>query len=284
MRRVLIYFSLLLISYVLLIQLWAPAIPVSENQETNNIIRAEHLIYNEQPDAIMVGSSLIGEFYRYSNAESIYFLPQAGGSAIEGLDLLRLKEIAPQVILIETNALYVSRRPEFASKLNEGVAASLAESLLAFRTQYRPTNIFLSIFHRLKHSGGESAPHKKVNKMALDLRLQNLGEMYAEPKDWSDYDESLKHVLDHILYFKGQGCRVVIVEFPIHPELIETRFHSERREKLFKQFEAVDITIIDLNNYDRAEFTDGIHFSGETQERLVNEFEMIASTKQESGI
>lgn len=277
MRLVVIFFVILLVGYVLAIQVWRPEITVAENQEANNTIRAEELVYESMPPVVMVGSSLIGGFHRYSTDDNIYFLPQSGGSAIEGLDVLRQVESVPDIVIIETNALYVERRPDFALAFADGPRAVLARNFVAFRARYRPTNLCLAFLHGIRHSSGRPAGGKKnVNAEALRARLAALKKMYAGEHEWQSYRENLKVVAERIDDLRGRGSQVMFIELPVHHELLASKFHRQRREQLMTLSEELDVRLVDLANPADAGFTDGIHYTDGTQATLVGQITGLA--------
>lgn len=276
MRRTLIIFIVLFFGYASAIQIWQPEIPVAENQETNNIIRAESLVYGTTPPVVMVGSSLIGGFHRYANGRYIGFLPQSGGSAIEGLDVLRQVDSVPVAVIIETNALHVKRRPDFSLAFQQGLHALLAKKIAAFRACYRPANLYLALFHGLKHSSTKDSGNKKtINTEAQNARLEALKELYIGEHDWQEYQGNLDAIADHIHELREKGSRIVLLELPVHQQLIHTDFHLERREHLMTLCKKLELRLVDLANEENAEFTDGIHFTDDTQMMLVQRISQI---------
>ena len=271
MKKVFLNCFLICFAYAALIQWWQPRHAIAEDQEASNIITAERLLYKyPSSDVVVAGSSLIGGFKRFVDEKEIYFLGQGGGSSLEGLTVIEQNEISPRLLLVETNALTVDFRQDFAERFESPFTSFLASHLLAFRYQYRPINVFLSVLHNsFRGDRAVSVTNDHfLNSQASDLRIQRFLEAYKAPPDHHQYQANLLAAHTILTNLKAQGTEVVLVELPIYSEFIETEYHRERRAQLSEIFPQNEWNYIDWASLPDMNFTDAIHLSAKSQQKV----------------
>lgn len=285
MRIALLSFCVFSLGYLALVEFWQPTINVWEDQENANYVRAEKLLYGEStPPAVFAGSSLIAEMRYFLDDNELFILSQQGGSALEGVELLVQSGIRPEVLFVELNALTVQHRDEFAESFSQGVFTRLAGWFPAFRVEYRPVNVLLNLARNTLGSGGPPpgaprgdpwgalpTPEIDPTDEAYLARIANLSGEYQNPPD-DTYIENLALLSEFLERLTSDGVRVVLVELPVHPDLIETPYHQERRRLLrtaLREHEWIDWS----QGIEGIVFADGIHFplitSRELSQRLL---------------
>lgn len=283
MKTILATFLFLSAAYIALIQIWKPEINAWEDQENANYARAEKLVYRgTPPSAVFAGSSLIAEMRYFLNDDELFILFQRGGSALEGVDLLVQSGVRPELLYVELNSLPVAHRADFARSLTSRPLRRLASWVYAFRIEYRPVNILINLARNIFDSGGTSpsdpwgelpSPAFDSKSEAYQVRLQMLRENYeTPPKD--NYERNLTKLADLLEQLASDGVRIVLVELPVHPGLLNTVYHQDRRRLLREQL--ADYHWIDwARDSQKVVFLDGIHFplitSRELSQRLLRQ-------------
>lgn len=282
MRIVFLSFAILCLSYFAVTSVWFPSVVMGEDQEARNIISAEELIYAAYtPGCVVVGSSLINGFGPFTEDNDLVFLPQGGGSAREGLDLLCSQGISPQIVMVEGNALTVTHRPEFVDRFTSPLTGFLAQHIRTMRYKYRPVTFILSGTRAMLSTSGkpedDGAGSPRRSSEAFQLRLNILEEHYKEPPLTGVYKDNLDAVCQQLSQLEQRGCKIVLLEFPVHERLLPTNYHKERRKLLFDAAEEMSWQVLDWANLSGAGFTDGIHYDRHTRQALVRKIERVVA-------
>lgn len=272
MKLVTLSFLFLVGGYIALIELWEPPIVVWENQEVINAVRAERFLYQDiEPEGVIIGSSLVAQMRYFLDQEELFVLSQQGGSAREGLELLVKAGKYPEFIFVELNALPVTHRQNFAKRLSDGWRPFLAAHLKAFQVEYRPINLLINIARNTLAGGGPSpgAPlgdpwgplpsveHDPYSE-ASRVRLAALKASYVKGAGTESYLNNLQAVSKLLGHLAEKKVQIVLLELPVHPELLTTKYHQTRRELAQRAFED-KYKMLDLSSMPGAVFPDGIH-------------------------
>lgn len=276
MKSVLLSFLLLSAAYVLVVELWDPQFRVADDQEARNIVRAEQLrLRTELPHTIVVGSSLINGMQEFADEDSLFFLPQGGGSAREGLSFLVDQGLFPARLIVETNALPVSYREDFISQFRGPIRGILPQYLKAFRYQNRPMNVFLSQLYRFyRPDGRPERLEAPAGGEALRIRVEGFLETYQKPPIEPRYQSNLQATAGLLDQLRASGVEILLVELPVYPDFIDTTYHMTRRNQLFHVLGEAGIWY-DWSSLENAGFTDAIHFAGGTLKCVVNKMQSV---------
>src|SRR5262249_50985242 len=96
---------LLVVAYAAFIQIWHRGIEVWETEWARNGILAERYVYADNPEAVVVGSSLVSRLPDASLGPRTYNLGLAGEGSLTGLELVLRAERKPSIVVIETNEI-----------------------------------------------------------------------------------------------------------------------------------------------------------------------------------
>lgn len=285
-------FLFLTLTFILVLERWQPEIQVHENQENLNLVYAERLIYrNSVPRAILVGSSLAGGMRYFSDDSELFVLAQHGGSAREGLEVLWNLNVYPEFLFVETNALTVVHRSEFADMLSNPVKMEVAGRFRAFRHEFRPMNLMLELARNAFGRGGtppgiddqgrgNASSDADDGSLALKVRLEELSTLYQTPVDPNIYEDNINAVESILLDIHRTGTIVVLIEFPVHPDLLATPYHRKRREVIADRL-SVQFKLLDLSDLPDVTFSDGIHFNPDNSRQIVRTLLEFINESQE---
>lgn len=256
-----------------MVELWNPTINVWEDQENANYVRAERLLHGgHEPWGGIVGSSLVAEMRYFLDDDELFVLPQQGGSAREGLEVLVAAGIYPEIVYVELNALTVAYRADFTKDVTRGFRPFLAAHFKAFQLEYRPINLLLNVARENLGRGGPPpgaprgdpwgdlpVPVLAVDDEAYQARLKGLQKNYQQSADTKNYRENLAAVSELLEHLARNEVRVVLIDLPIHPELFGTVYHQSRRQ-LAREYFAGKYDWWDMGSINEATvFPDAIH-------------------------
>lgn len=255
--KIIIWSLLLAILYIVLIQLWQPAVNKTISQWGDNQLRAERYIYNDEvPKAVFVGSSLMARIPDDSD-DVFYNLAFGGRSAITGLKILNHCEKLPELVVIESNVVAAEIDEAFVDRLFSSPMFWIRKYVYAFRFEYQPINLFLTA---IKGRYGMSEARKlaenanaEIVKKMISRRLVDL----SSSQMLQDVNENILILNNEVKKLHNKGVRIVFIDMPVERELMNNPVYSRSRNRISSVFP--DISWVKINETESYETTDGIH-------------------------
>jgi len=281
--RILCFAAVLAMTWVGLIQVWAPSITQSQNQFTGNVMEAERFIYGSDPlRALVVGSSMV-ESVDLLTGGKLQVLGMNGMSAREGLGVLVRSGRLPQLVAVELNGLIAPSNDAFLKQLFNPVMLPLRRQVLALRTEYQPASVIMSL---AKNAFGRGASRSEATThlgSVADIRIEQLRELYKTPPDMGRLRANLVSVRDSVSLLEDRGVDVMYFEYPVPHGLSKTPFHEARRAA---SVEILGKKAASAFCFDEESFRtrDGIHLDPEGQQAVANRLaQMLLGTAGEAA-
>jgi hypothetical protein len=193
--RILCCFVLISAAYALVVHLHPWRRPVAESQWMQNLLTAEAFQFGEErKPAVLVGSSLSGSIAT-GNLANLAF---ASRTANEGLALLARRSALPQVVCVEIN-VPPERQLDREAFVGTGWSARIPA----------PPRFNRGLAENLVDVGRR------------DRLVKALAASYLRPPDPTALRAQAAELAQRIRALQARGCRVLLVELPIEPELAE---------------------------------------------------------------
>ncbi|MBI5320778.1 hypothetical protein [Bradyrhizobium sp.] len=172
--------------------------------------------FERTPDVAIVGSSMSFRMYEGYFSTPLRNISIGGGSAATGLAIVASYRSLPKLILVETNIL--SRRIE------QNLVDAFGDNPSEPYQWFKPIRAVISwVYYYVKYS----SEVEKVTRLPLlppstyDIR-DNVNATIAEfaGKDWDVIMRpQMRELSDLVGELERRGCRVVLFELPVVPEL-----------------------------------------------------------------
>lgn len=232
----------------------------AENIETLRRIIGERIVFTtEKTEMVVVGSSLTAllpnSYYRDGRVN----LAIPGGSSSLGLEILFRSRIFPKVLVVETNTLFIDADQEFVNGLFQEPQLTLKRLFPIFQTQYRPLNVILSLANQLLIGDQAKNNIDSVDPAVLERALSGQKKSFAVVPKEPEFSHIVQRFEQLIKEFQGKGTKILFLEMPVHPELVNSPREKYIRDKLTEIFPKERYQWLTPAVERAYEVTDGIH-------------------------
>ena len=253
-------FIVLFLAYSIFIALAQPDVKAgaAQNQWQANQIAAQSYLYAPQePETVIVGTSLAARLPFEVLPEDTANLAFNGGSPLTGLAIVSRKGAAPERVLIEANLAFQQKDDALVSQLFTPVIWRLKRFMPVLQDRHQPINVFL---HYLRNRFGESEEEKlsrTVTDEELAARLPIEQAKYVDAVLIENIEDELNELRRLIAELEAKGSEIIFFTMPVDPSLVETEKYSSTRQLLETHFPNAEFLPLPLNDTYRT--TDGIH-------------------------
>ena len=255
-----IFFSLLVFSlYSWGIYRFDPSITTFQNQWVANYSKAERYIYrHNRPRAIIVGSSMAEKLLDDELDDDVFNLALNGGSVLTGLNIIKKRNMMPDVIFIETN--YIERaldRNMLDGLFTPGIW-KIRGAISSLQYTYQPINIALSAINN--HFGPthldkmNSVPDKLILMRSLKSQIQENSQALLTSD--SVESESLKKLVN---FFEKRKVKIVFFQMPAHKMLLSSKNYYAHHSILLSLFPDAEFYWVNDEVADDYQTSDGLH-------------------------
>lgn len=163
------------------------------------------------PDAVVIGSSRVGQLIQDELGPRIAKLYFFGSSGAEGMDILLRAKNIPRLVLVETSVGLSIPPDEEVVDAGDGNSNLLSSHLSIFRHEYRPVNV-VAAFIPWHHSEIEPAP--EVRQKFLQTALKTV---------YNDHKKRQRALICMGAYntkrlatqLRARGCNVILFDPPV---------------------------------------------------------------------
>lgn len=250
---------LLLVAYSLFLKYQNIEIVTAQNQSQANRVRLEKFLFRtENCSKVLLGSSL---FFRLSEEDlgrDFCNIALAGGGALTGLEILMDHSAGVKIAIIEINIL---RNVDLNTvKSSRGIVFFLKKTFLFFQDRYQPVTLLVNF---LKNTTNSRPPSPTEQQFNFWLQLQKENYSKVSEKYRSSVGSALSQLKEQIDILKEKNIRPVLIEIPMHPDILFSPQHLYLVEQINQRFKGVDfLRAVDSKEVYHTD--DGIHLSYES--------------------
>lgn len=240
-----------------------PSLGMATNQWQDNMVKAQHFLYDEDADTAMIGTSLSARILPDSipSVRSVAF----GGCAVEdGLRLILSKPKVPHCVLVETNLFLRNGNDELVDKMTKGIIPQVKRWIPSLRESNEPICLLSGLM--IKAAGIN--PQAAAMTVDMEQLKESIKRHLADDKSLSDTElaqrmETLKPLL---IQLEQKGTKLIFFEMPIHQELYHLKELEQTRQAVRKAFPKTRYAYLP-NDTTTYLTTDGLHLDYEGQQR-----------------
>lgn len=264
-RRALLIALLGCIAYSLLVALLPRSLirrGVSDQQL--NYVRAEQVLFaSEPPDNVLIGSSIAGVLRQEQMGDSLGLMAFGGGCSETGVRLLSGTGRVPKRLFVEANVVVKNVDAEMIRYFTAFPLAQLRRGLPILRQSNQPGNLLMSVFQQMR-----APPDRVQSASLLNAGLDHYRKINQNPLNPEVVRKDLQGLRNILVSFKNQGCQVVFVGFPIHPELVNSPREAAFRKEVLEAFPESEFTWLRPSAGVEWKTTDGVHMTSDSARRF----------------
>lgn len=280
-RKSLLTAVILLLLHALFVYLY----PVSSEQYAlqRNTVKAQHFIYGDAHDNIIIGSSLSNRLVMDS-LQGISNLSFSGLGIFDGLRILNNSNVAPRIVFIETNIMSRSESEHFTSYVNSPILSPVKRAIPSLRDEFQPIGMLGELIIRtLKKektnnndldqtaTTGQPGDDTFFNKM---LALQ--AEDYSKVPDTTMLRTRFEQLALEVERLEARGAQVVFFEMPVNETLCDLPEPQTIRAFYRKYFPESKYAYIRVPHCSGYKTTDGAHLAEDEAARYTMFFKTHA--------
>jgi hypothetical protein len=298
--------AVLFVIYNLILVAARPEVDIYFDAGTAAAVLGERYLYGPTADAVIVGSSLSRVLPRLP--EHYYNLAMFGGSPATGLEIVLRKGDHPKVVIVESNYAMRPIDRTIIDDLLEPAHFELRKLVPALRVEYRPLQMLIPLFdpavqrkiedaswqdlglliHQIRSltpfpgagkTAAKAPPPAEPGPQPVDEEeTPGLGAAVADLRDaYADADgrrqpataRAIAALSGQVAELRRRGICVVLVRFPIHPEVAATPYMSYGAAMMAAAFPA-DGDWLSVANGDGYGTRDGLHLTVESSARYAS--------------
>jgi hypothetical protein len=245
--------------------------------ETNfqaNLIRLQAFLFDPQPRAVLVGSSISGrllpDYFDKTQLAPMANLGLDGSSALFGLDLTLTRP--PQVVIVEVNTLL--KQPDANDQLLAATIHSpsfrLSGYLPILRAQSRPSSMLYSWLKLRRNNPAAISPDvppAAPPTSAFSLQpsaLPHSAPTIPSPSSEASYAATRDRLRAQIQALRTRGCHIVLVRLPAgHQSASDNQATHDFCDNLAQEFNLRQLDLgAELSSRGRPiSYTDGMHLT-----------------------
>lgn len=240
-----------------------PSLGMATNQWQDNMVKAQHFLYDEDADTAMIGTSLSARILPDSipSVRSVAF----GGCAVEdGLRLILSKPKVPHCVLVETNLFLRNGNEELVEKMTKGIIPQVKRWIPSLRESNEPICLLSGLM--IKAAGIN--PQAAAMTVDMEQLKESIKRHLADDKSLSDTElaQRMETIKPLLIQLEQKGTKLIFFEMPIHQELYHLKELEQTRQAVRKAFPKTRYTYLP-NDTTTYLTTDGLHLDYEGQQR-----------------
>lgn len=269
--KTLVAFVLLLAVYEVLVRQLPTGWLVGQNQFQRNVIVAERFTdrpASEKPRVLLLGSSLtyrLGPYYNFPPLPAgVELLAFGGGTAFDGVELIRQSGRYPDTVLIEINVpyTYLPNKTLLSAVFNPP-GYPLRKYVHSLRTVTQPSNVALQGGYMLLKGNTDwrNPPAAPAGVRDDATFAQSLAVITKEkttrpqPTFMAEYIHALDSVANEL---QQQGCKVILFRLPVDASIEALTLQQTTIEQLRQYAQTANLPLIEFSAQDAATM-DGLH-------------------------
>lgn len=240
-----------------------PSLGMATNQWQDNMVKAQHFLYDEDADTAMIGTSLSARILPDSipSVRSVAF----GGCAVEdGLRLILSKPKEPHCVLVETNLFLRNGNDELVEKMTKGIIPQVKRWIPSLRESNEPICLLSGLM--IKAAGIN--PQAAAMTVDMEQLKENIKRHLADDKSLSETElaQRMETIKPLLIQLEQKGTKLIFFEMPIHQELYHLKELEQTRQAVGKAFPKTRYAYLP-NDTTTYLTTDGLHLDYEGQQR-----------------
>lgn len=240
-----------------------PSLGMATNQWQDNMVKAQHFLYDEDADTAMIGTSLSARILPDSipSVRSVAF----GGCAVEdGLRLILSKPKVPHCVLVETNLFLRNGNEELVEKMTKGIIPQVKRWIPSLRESNEPICLLSGLM--IKAAGIN--PQAAAMTVDMEQLKESIKRHLADDKSLSDTElaQRMETIKPLLIQLEQKGTKLIFFEMPIHQELYHLKELEQTRQAVRKAFPKTRYAYLP-NDTTTYLTTDGLHLDYEGQQR-----------------
>lgn len=240
-----------------------PSLGMATNQWQDNMVKAQHFLYDEDADTAMIGTSLSARILPDSipSVRSVAF----GGCAVEdGLRLILSKPKVPHCVLVETNLFLRNGNDELVEKMTKGIIPQVKRWIPSLRESNEPICLLSGLM--IKAAGIN--PQAAAMTVDMEQLKESIKRHLADDKSLSETElaQRMETIKPLLIQLEQKGTKLIFFEMPIHQELYHLKELEQTRQAVRKAFPKTRYAYLP-NDTTTYLTTDGLHLDYEGQQR-----------------
>lgn len=240
-----------------------PSLGMATNQWQDNMVKAQHFLYDEDADTAMIGTSLSARILPDSipSVRSVAF----GGCAVEdGLRLILSKPKVPHCVLVETNLFLRNGNDELVEKMTKGIIPQVKRWIPSLRESNEPICLLSGLM--IKAAGIN--PQAAAMTVDMEQLKESIKRHLADDKSLSEteLEQRMETIKPLLIQLEQKGTKLIFFEMPIHQELYHLKELEQTRQAVRKAFPKTRYAYLP-NDTTTYLTTDGLHLDYEGQQR-----------------
>lgn len=251
-----------------------------EHQWDRNVLKAEEfLLNNAHCKNIILGSSMASKIDASILGSDWCNLAFDGQSAYDGLDLLLLSELEPQIVLIEANVLERGANTFFLEKLRNPINSYLMQHFAIFKTKNKPTQYirdpvkYQLISPLLRYWPEHQSGHSE--KPVLKEQILISQRKYQSRALSKEEEERITNLFADLVALNDS--KVLFFFMPSHESLCDLNWELELKRMLAEKIGKENI--IDAPNCTEYKTSDAVHLDRESALRFSGFLQSNLKTK-----
>ena len=240
-----------------------PSLGMATNQWQDNMVKAQHFLYDEDADTAMIGTSLSARILPDSipSVHSVAF----GGCAVEdGLRLILSKPKVPHCVLVETNLFLRNGNDELVEKMTKGIIPQVKRWIPSLRESNEPICLLSGLM--IKAAGIN--PQAAAMTVNMEQLKESIKRHLADDKSLSETElaQRMETIKPLLIQLEQKGTKPIFFEMPIHQELYHLKELEQTRQAVRMAFPKTRYAYLP-NDTTTYLTTDGLHLDYEGQQR-----------------
>lgn len=242
-------------AYAAFVQFAPFSLPLVQNQEDTNMMRAQNFLAGNA-HTVLVGTSLTFRLPPDLLEPQVANIGMVGGSSLTGLAIVDGSGKRPKLVLIESNLLERPLDKKAVQAQLRFPERFLREHLRVFRTGYDPANLLWRALIYFTH-------HVDVPMTPQAARhfYDGQRDFKSRPPETVNFQNNLKLTAALIASLEAKGVRVGFFEMPIDPGLMNSPADTAIRRDVRRAFPPGRYCWLDLQIPGGAHTLDGVHLT-----------------------
>ncbi|MBN1981130.1 MAG: hypothetical protein JW795_06340 [Chitinivibrionales bacterium] len=279
-KKSVITFAIITTVYAFVMQLWQPQWNTAQNQWQENVIIAQHFLYEKYKtvDVVIIGSSLAARITADSLPKTCFNFSLGGQSIHDGLKVIAECPQKPKLVLIEMNMILRGCDKRFTGELFTPVIGNLKRRCNFLRNSNQPIAILLG---KIKSSRSGSSAQKfetTVDSVLFNKLISSKIKEYSDLPDSKLIESQFKLLRQTVDRIESYGTAIAFFEMPVDSQLTYCRLPLVIRENFNHYFPHKRYTYLMPPSGFPLATTDGQHLDNPSARRYSSYFvSMIGS-------
>ena len=263
-KKLLLTFAILAAGHYVIITAFSDSIrPISTDIQTQNLYLANRYIDDgSNYPVVIVGSSAASKLNTDSLFPDAFNLSFDGRSAYEGLEIIKRKNYAHKLILVESNLLTRPADPRFLDKIFRPKFRLIPDTRSERPIEYS-ISYLINLLKRVAEKSN-SLPHSEEIELTKETQqqivLKNIA-LWERTPPLTDVEENFEELSELIKTLQNRGIAVVFFEMPFDSRINETASVKLNTNMLQAFFPELALSLLKDHSDHKYEFDDGIHLN-----------------------